>query len=98
MRQLGVPRSRSSISQDAGVRGELLIEEARDETLGRMLRVARVAPAQPRDKSPLAPIADVVILWMGPQGFVLTGFETIGGAQYAQSWWCRSAEQEERPK
>ena len=89
MRERGVPRPRAEIGKGNDVIGDLLIEEARDEVLGRTLRIARVAPAQPMDKPPLSPIADVVILWMGPQGFVLTGFETIDAAQFAQSWWCR---------
>jgi hypothetical protein len=89
MRTLGVPRPRRDVQQDAGVKGELLVEEARDETLGRTLCVARVAPSQPRDAALLPALADVRLLWMGPQGFVLTGFESVGSAQYAQSWWCR---------
>jgi hypothetical protein len=89
MRERGAPRPRNEIGQGRSVSGDLLVEEARDETLGRTLRVARVAPQQPRDPPLLPSLSDVVLLWMGPQGFVLAGFETIGDAQYAQSWWCR---------
>ena len=96
MRVRGVPRPRAEVSGDAGVRGELHVEEARDEVLGRTVRIARLAGAMPMDKSPLPHLSDATILWMGPQGFVLSGFETIGTAQYAQSWWCRPSGGETR--
>jgi len=89
MRERGVPRPRADIGSGRGAAGELLVEEARDETLGRTLRVARIAPEQPMDRAPLPALSDVVLLWAGPQGFVLSGFEQIGTAHYAQSWWCR---------
>jgi hypothetical protein len=91
MRVRGVPRQRNEVSGDAGLRGELHVEEARDELLGRVLRVARLAPTMPMDPVPLPALSDVVLLWMGPQGFVLGGFETVNGIAYAQSWWCRTA-------
>jgi hypothetical protein len=89
MRVRGVPRPRNEVSGDAGVRGELHVEEARDEVLGRTLRVARLAPAQPMDPALMPALSDVVLLWAGTHGFVLGGFETIDRTQYAQSWWCR---------
>jgi len=89
MRERGVPRPRSEIGADPGVRGDLLVEEARDDILGRTLRVARLVSGLPKDAAALPTLSDVTLLWMGPQGFVLSGFETIGSAQFAQSWWCR---------
>jgi ABC-type transport system involved in cytochrome c biogenesis permease subunit len=32
---------------------------------------------------------DATLSWMGPNGFVLTGFQIINGVAYAQSWWYR---------
>ena len=91
MRERGVPRSRTDIGRGNGARGNLFIEEAGDETLGRTLRVARLSGNAPLDKAPLLPLADATLLWMGTDGFVISGFETVDGAQYAQSWWCRKA-------
>ena len=88
MRERGVPRPRGEIGTGT-VRGQLLVEEARDEMLGRTLRVARLAVGLPGDRAPLPPLNDVSLLWVGIAGFVLAGFETVGNTQYAQSWWCR---------
>ena len=89
MRERGVPRPRNEIGADPGARGDLLVEEARDDILGRTVRVARLASGLPKDAAALPPLSDVTLLWMGPQGFVIAGFETVGNTQYAQSWYCR---------
>jgi hypothetical protein len=38
---------------------------------------------------PLPVLHDATLSWMGPNGFVLTGFEVINGVTYGQSLWCR---------
>jgi hypothetical protein len=48
-----------------------------------------------RDGDLLPLLHDVQLLWIAPQGLMLSGFERMdaGGTatDYAQSWWCRMA-------
>lgn len=63
----------------------------------RMSRVANLRQGFMGIKTvPLPPLYDVQLLWMGPYGFVLAGYERLpvgcspdDGADYAQSWWVR---------
>jgi hypothetical protein len=90
MRQGGVPIGRKRVNHDPGVVGELFVEEHIDKDCGRTLRVARLASTGPLDSSLLPQLVDVQLLWVGNQGFVLSGVEQLNEAAYAQSWWCRT--------
>jgi hypothetical protein len=58
-----------------------------DEDLLRHLRLARlVNPQRSTGPDALPALYDPVLIAMSPQAFTLTGFERIGGADYAQSW------------
>ena len=89
MRHQGVPVERKRVNHDPGVVGELFVEEHVDKACGRTLRVARLASTGPLDSSLVPQLADVQLLWVGNQGFVLNGVEQVNDAVYAQSWWCR---------
>ncbi|MEZ2310862.1 hypothetical protein AB6809_29880 [Paraburkholderia sp. RCC_158] len=88
-RHRGKTRSQSEIERDTPVHGDLIVSQEKSEVFGRYSNVARFQLAGGADKDPLPPLHDVVLSWMGPIGFVLTGIEVIDGVTYAQSWWCR---------
>ena len=68
-------------------RGDLRIEECRDEELRRYVRTARLFDeANVRPSNVLPELLDVRIMAMSPQAFTLTGFERVDGIEYAQSW------------
>ena len=89
MRRKGVPLERNSLAREPVHAGDLRVEERQDESLHRVVRFARLAVSMPMDRESLPPLQDVQLLWMGPGGMVLTGFERLSGADYAQGWWCR---------
>ena len=68
-------------------RGDLRIEECRDEELRRYVRTARLFDeTNVRSSNVLPELLDVRIMAMSPQAFTLTGFERVDGIEYAQSW------------
>lgn len=68
-------------------RGDLRIEECRDEEMRRYVRTARLFDeANVRPSKVLPELLDVRIMAMSPQAFTLTGFERVDGIEYAQSW------------
>ena len=72
--------------------GDLRVEELRDETLHRHVRVARLVDrTRPRDPDRLPPLYDIILPAMSPQAFTLAGFERIEGTDYAQSWLVTQA-------
>jgi len=85
----GVAIDRRELRSLTGVRGDLYVEEHTDSRHGRTLRMARLAPEQPRDKALLPSLGDARLLWMGANGFVLAGFEQVDEIEFGQSWWCR---------
>ena len=67
--------------------GDLRIEESLDRDLHRYVRAARLFNAESAIYSSALPeLLDVRITAMSPQAFTLTGFERVGGVEYAQSW------------
>lgn len=92
MRTRGVTRPQREVEQDAPITGDLNVSQQKSETFNRYSNVAAFHKAGASDAEPLPPLHDVVLSWMGPNGFVLTGIEVIGGVTYAQSWWCRPAD------
>jgi hypothetical protein len=87
MRNRGRCLSARELANARVLAGDLRVEELRDETLRRHVRVARLVDrARPRDPDRLPPLYDVTLPAMSPQAFTLTGFERIEGTDYAQSW------------
>jgi hypothetical protein len=76
--------------------GELLVVQQTDPTLRRAVRVARLnrLGTEAGALHALPPLYDAQLLWMGPQGFTLSGVERLQGraegyVAFAQSWWVR---------
>jgi hypothetical protein len=88
-RDRGRARSDREMQTAQSVAGDLIIVQQQSQLLGRFSSVASFHKTGPRDIDPLPPLHDVVLSWMGPNGFVLSGIEEIDGVTYAQSWWCR---------
>jgi hypothetical protein len=94
-RQRGVARSQRDLARAEGVVGELLVGERQDPVLRRTTRVATLTgfgDAKPSDLLP--PLFDATVVWIAPQGLVLSGIERIavdGGCEVelAQAWWAR---------
>ncbi|WP_156901622.1 hypothetical protein [Azohydromonas australica] len=79
------------------VRGDLRVQEAAAEAMGR--RLCRVATLHALDRAIddhlLPPLHDVALLWVAPLGMVLGGIEFDGQGAFWQTWhltsWDRSA-------
>jgi hypothetical protein len=96
MRREGVPLAFRQLGTEAGVVGELLVFEQRDEALRRTVRVASLRAGTAADlRDLLPPLIDACLLWMSTGGFALAGFERVPrprtevAVDYAQTWWCR---------
>lgn len=90
-RRYGIAKSQQQIERGDSVKGDLLVAQEKSDAFGRYSNVARFHQAGAADADLLPPLHDVVLSWMGPGGFVLTGIEIIDGTAYAQSWWCQPA-------
>jgi len=92
MRRQGRRLDRHELANHQATIGDLRVEEVRDESLGRYVRVARVVDVRrPRDPDLLPALLDPSLVAMSPLAFTLSGFERIGERDYAQSWLVRSA-------
>jgi hypothetical protein len=93
LRQRGRVLPRDEFTNQPPRVGDLRIEELRDETLGRYVRMARVLVFErPRAPDVLAELFDPVIVAMSPQAFTLSGFERVGDQSFAQAWLVRAVE------
>ena len=82
---------RHELANREPVIGDLRVEEVRDETLGRYVRIARVVDVRaPRDPDLLPALLDPSLIAMSPLAFSLSGFERVDGRDYAQSWLVRA--------
>lgn len=90
MRTRGIARPLREVEQDVPAMGDLNVSQQNSETFNRYSNVAAFHKTGANEADPLPPLHDVVLSWMGPNGFVLTGIEVIGNVTYAQSWWCRA--------
>ncbi len=88
MRAKGRAIDKTQLRRTEGIRGDVHVQEAQCEALGRSARVARITPALPLDDSQLPPLMDVTLAWMANNGMVLSGIEIEDGVAYAQSWLC----------
>lgn len=76
-----------------GIVGDLRIESCQDDELGRQVRTATLhLDTDVRGGVDRPMLRDVQIIGMSPQGFTLTGFERLDGADYAQSWFVTPAQ------
>ncbi len=86
------------------VRGDLRVQEAAAEAMGR--RLCRVATLHALDRAIedqlLPPLYDVALLWIAPLGMVLGGIEFDGQGAFWQTWhltpWDRSTPSIGRPR
>jgi hypothetical protein len=100
----GVPVPKEQRHRIVPVRGDLRVQEATVEAMGR--RVCRVASLHALSRAIndqlLPPLHDVAILWMAPLGMVLGGIEFEGGVSYFQTWhvtpWERFTPSLDRPR
>jgi hypothetical protein len=100
----GVPVPKEERSRIVPVRGDLRVQEAPAEAMGR--RLCRVATLHALDRAIedqlLPPLYDVALLWIAPLGMVLGGIEFDGQGAFWQTWhltpWDRSAPAVGRPR
>ena len=86
------------------VRGDLRVQEAAAEAMGR--RLCRVATLHALDRAIddhlLPPLYDVALLWIAPLGMVLGGIEFDGQGAFWQTWhltpWESSTPAAGRPR
>jgi hypothetical protein len=91
MRCRGRPVDRRDLANRVPIRGDLRVEEVRDEALGRYIRMARVIdPTQHKAPDLLPTLRDPVLIAMSPLAFTLSGLERVGDQDYAQSWLVKS--------
>ena len=96
-RHQGIARAPGELSRADGVVGELLLGEQQDTLLRRTTRVAtltRIGDAKSAELLP--PLYDATVLWIAPQGMVLSGTERIAlgdghQTELGQAWWVRLA-------
>ena len=76
--------------RDAARTGDLTIVENRNESLGRLVTVARlVGHADSTDLSLLPDLTDVHIVWLAAKTMRLRGNELVDNVWYAQTWEVR---------
>src|SRR5262245_50995579 len=91
MRCLGRRMGHHELANREAVVGDLRVEEMRDESLGRYVRMARVIDfRRPRDPDMLPALLDPSLVAMSPLAFTLSGFERVDDRDYAQSWLVRA--------
>jgi hypothetical protein len=96
-RHHGVARAPREIARADGIVGELLLTEHRDELLRRTTRVATLTGIGDAKSAELLPsLYDATVVWIAPQGLVLSGTERIAlkdgsRAELGQAWWARLA-------
>jgi len=86
----GKALSQQEIQTTEPVTGDLVVVQNMSNQLNRYSNIARFQIPAANEMQPLAELHDATLSWMGPNGFVLSGFEVIAGVAYAQSWWCRA--------
>lgn len=89
MRVKGAPLTQQAIQAVEPVRGDVILGQQRVEALKRYSDVAYIYRSGVADPEPLSMLYDAAVRTIGTNGFVITGYEIIDGAAYAQSWWCQ---------
>jgi len=94
-RQRGIARPQRDLASAGGLVGELLVCERQDPLLRRTTRVATLTGiGDGKPANLLAPLFDATVVWIAPQGLVLSGIERIAlddgrEVEVAQAWWAR---------
>jgi hypothetical protein len=88
--RLGRALSHQEIQSAQSATGDMVVVNEMSDYLNRSSSIARFQIAAMNERQPFPDLHDVTLSWMGPNGFVLTGFEIVSGIAYMQSWWCRS--------
>lgn len=89
MRLRGVALDAKARRRYPAIRGNVMVNSAVSQDLGRATNVARIEVGMPLEPDPLPQLLDATLAGMAVTGFVLSGIEYIDGRAYAQSWWCR---------
>lgn len=93
MRHRGKPVDRYELANRDALVGDLRIEEVRDESLRRYVRMARLVNVlRPREREALATLYDPTLIAMSPLAFTLSGLERMGEQDFAQSWLVKVAQ------
>jgi hypothetical protein len=92
----GVALLPRDLGAEPGVVGELLVWERHDALLRRSTRIATlVEGVRAGENEVLPPLFDATLVWMAPQGLVISGTERLRVGrraevtEFAQAWWCR---------
>jgi len=88
--RLGRALSPQEVQSAPSATGDMVVVSEMSNYLNRTTSVARFQIAEKNERQPFHELHDVALSWMGPNGFVLTGFEIVSGIAYMQSWWCRA--------
>lgn len=86
----GKALSHQEVQASESATGDMVVVQEISTYLNRHSSIARFQIAARNEEQPLPELHDATLSWMGPNGFVLTGFEIVAGIAYAQSWWCRA--------
>lgn len=102
VRSRGVLIARRTLKMVVPIVGDLRVNEEHDGQLGRTtLRATLVDPATARTRELLPALHQPVLLWMGPNGFTLGGYERLGDGEpltdFAQTWWIRPVDTIDMP-
>ncbi|MDN3221361.1 hypothetical protein [Pseudomonas nunensis] len=91
MRLRGVALDAKARRRYPAINGNVMVNSAVSQELGRATNIACCQVGMPLDPDPLPPLLDATLAGMAMTGFVLSGTEYIDGCAYAQSWWCQQA-------
>lgn len=85
MRCKGVPLTPQERRCYPAIAGDVRVNAAISDELGRSSNIAILNKGWPLEPSPLPQLLDATLSGMAPSGFVLSGIEYIDGCAYAQS-------------
>ncbi|WP_454870298.1 hypothetical protein [Pseudomonas lini] len=86
MRLRGIALDAKARRRYPHIRGNVMVNAAISQVLGRATNIARVEVGMPLDPDPLPPLLDARLAAMAVTGFVLSGIEYIDGCAYAKAW------------
>lgn len=87
-RERGIAIPPDKLKNVRPLRGDVHIEYSNSKVLGRPCIEAKVFNPTP-GPGIIPPLHDACVNGMAQLGMNITGFESVDGTLYAQSWWCR---------